>query len=128
MLSATRAAYFKQLNQFLRELRLSIKDNMTIQELQVLLLAFSEPGVSQRQIEDRALQRTTSVSKNVADFSHLTSRKSPGPGLLQAHQDPMNLRVRLVRPTPHGSKVMGEVVSKVFGDASPEPKGQRGSM
>lgn len=127
MLSATRAAYFKQLNFFLRELRLAIKDQMTVQELQALLLVFSEPGISQRQIEDRALQRTTTVSKNVADFGHLTSKKSPGPGLVEATQDPMNLRLRLVRPTPHGIEVMGEIVSKVFGDASPVAKGQRSS-
>lgn len=120
MLSAHRAAYFKTLNAFLRELRLSIKDNLTVQELQTLLLAFTDPGISQRQIEDLALQKTSTVSKNVADFSSFTHRKVRGPDLIQANQDPMNLRLRLVSPTRNGHAVMGEILAKVFGDAAPK--------
>ena len=44
----------------------------------------------------------TALSRNLADLSVLTTKKLPGPGLLELRVDPLNLRIKRVFLTRKG--------------------------
>ncbi len=78
---------------------------MTAQRLMILLCVALNEGLSQRELLQRLeLTSITALSRNIADLSALTSRKTPGPGLLELRSDPMNLRIKRVHLTPRGRK------------------------
>jgi DNA-binding MarR family transcriptional regulator len=48
----------------------------------------------------------TALSRNIADLSSLTTKKLPGPGLIELRTDPLNLRVKRVFLTAKGRRFM----------------------
>ena len=87
--------------------RSEIGRDVTVQRLLILLAAYRHEGVSQREL--LAFLDMTSIaalSRNLADLSAMTSRKTPGPGLLEQRIDPGNLRVRRIFLTERGKRVV----------------------
>ena len=74
-------------------------------------------GLSQRELLNH-LESTsiTALSRNIADLSALTTRKAPGPGLLELRTDPMNLRVRRVYLTRRGARLVSEIEKALAGE------------
>lgn len=97
----------QQLERALRFARSNISAEITAQRLLILIGVFFHEGLSQRQLLS-FLDSTsiTALSRNIADLSALTTKKQPGPGLLELRVDPLNLRVKHVFLTAKGKRFM----------------------
>ena len=69
-------------------------------------------GLSQRELLTK-LESTsiTALSRNLADLSAWTTRKTEGPGLIEMRPDPMNLRVKRVYLTSAGQKFVRSLLA-----------------
>lgn len=96
-----------QLESALRFARSKLSADITAQRLLILIGVYFHEGLSQRELLS-FLDSTsiTALSRNIADLSVLTSRKGPGPGLLELRTDPMNLRVKRIYLTAKGRRFM----------------------
>ncbi len=95
------------LDRALRFVRSSISPDITAQRLLILIAVYFHEGLSQRELL-RHLESTsiTALSRNIADLSSLTTKKTKGPGLLEQRVDPMNLRTKKVYLTAKGRRFM----------------------
>lgn len=91
------------LDKALRFARSKLTPDITAQRLLILISVFQNEGMNQRELL-KTLDSTsiTALSRNLADLSALTTRKLPGPGLLELRVDPMNLRVKRIFLTAKG--------------------------
>jgi len=97
----------QQLEKALRFARSNLSADITAQRLLILIGVFFHEGLSQRELLN-FLDSTsvTALSRNIADLSSLTTKKLPGPGLLELRPDPLNLRVKRVFLTTKGRRFM----------------------
>ncbi len=95
------------LDRALRYARASLSPDITAQRLLILIAVYRHEGLSQRELLQH-LESTsiTALSRNLADLSALTTKKLPGPGLLELRMDPLNLRVKRVFLTVKGKRFM----------------------
>lgn len=93
------------LDNALRFARSHLSADVTAQRLLILICVYFNQGLSQRELLNK-LESTsiTALSRNLADLSAWTTRKSEGPGLIELRGDPMNLRVKQVFLTRDGEK------------------------
>lgn len=93
------------LDNALRFARSQLSPDVTAQRLLILICAYFNEGLSQRELLAK-LESTsiTALSRNLADLSAWTTRKTEGPGLIELRADPMNLRVKRVYLTNAGQK------------------------
>jgi DNA-binding MarR family transcriptional regulator len=79
----------------------------TAQRLLILHAVYFNEGLSPRELPQH-LESTssTALSRNLADLSGLTSRKMPGPNLLERRIDRLNIRIKRVFPTRKGKSLM----------------------
>lgn len=97
----------QQLEKALRFARSNLSADITAQRLLILIGVHFHEGLSQREL--LSFLDTTSVtalSRNIADLSSLTTKKLPGPGLIELRTDPLNLRVKRVFLTAKGRRFM----------------------
>jgi len=97
----------QELEKALRFARSNISPDITAQRLLILIGVFFHEGLSQRELLN-FLDSTsiTALSRNIADLSSFTTKKLPGPGLLELRVDPLNLRVKRVFLTAKGRRFM----------------------
>lgn len=97
----------RSLDRALRFARAKISPDITAQRLLILVAVFFHEGLSQRELllhlESTSI---TALSRNLADLSKLTTKKLPGPGLLELRTDPLNLRIKRVFLTKKGKRFM----------------------
>jgi len=100
-------AAFGSLDRKMRFARAQLGPDTTLQRLLILLNVSLHEGLSQKELLAR-LDATsiTALSRNLADLSAWTSRKQPGPGLLELRVDPMNLRRKTIHLTPRGRAML----------------------
>ncbi len=93
----------QMLDKALRFARSILTPDITAQRLLILISVFQNEGLNQRELL-KTLDSTsiTALSRNLADLSALTTRKLPGPGLLELRVDPMNLRIKRIYLTAKG--------------------------
>ncbi|HNP37192.1 MAG TPA: hypothetical protein PKK10_15185 [Woeseiaceae bacterium] len=92
-----------ELDRALRFARAKLSPDITAQRLLILIGVYLHEGLSQRDLLNHLDSTSiTALSRNIADLSDLTTRKLPGPGLLELRADPMNLRVKRVFLTRKG--------------------------
>jgi DNA-binding MarR family transcriptional regulator len=97
----------RTLDQALRFARAKLSPDITAQRLLILIAVYLHEGQSQRELlQYLELTSITALSRNLADLSAMTSRKMPGPGLLELRIDPLNLRIRRVFLTNKGRKLV----------------------
>ena len=91
----------------LRFARAQLSPDITAQRLLILICVYFNQGMSQRELLTR-LESTsiTALSRNLADLSSWTTRKTAGPGLIELRPDLMNLRVKRVYLTKAGNRFM----------------------
>ncbi len=101
-----------ELDRALRFARARLSPDITAQRLLILIGVYLHEGLSQRELLNH-LETTsiTALSRNIADLSALTTRKAPGPGLLELRNDPMNLRVKRVFLTRKGRSFVKQWLS-----------------
>ncbi len=102
------------LDSALRFARRKLSPDITAQRLLILIAVYRHEGASQRELL-KQLDSTsiTALSRNIADLSALTSRKTPGPGLLELRLDPMNLRVKRVFLTKKGKSFVNQWLREI---------------
>jgi DNA-binding MarR family transcriptional regulator len=89
----------------LRFARSELTADITAQRLLILLSVFFNQGMSQRELlNELDTTSITALSRNLADLSAWTTRKTEGPGLIELRPDPMNLRVKRVFLTSKGER------------------------
>ncbi len=95
------------LHRALTIVRGEVAPDITVQRLLILLAVYANEGLSQRELLEKLDGCSiTALSRNLADLSAWTTRKTEGPGLIELRQDPMNLRVKRVFLTPAGNRFM----------------------
>lgn len=107
----------RALDRALRFARAKLSPDITAQRLLILIAVYFNEGLSQRELL-KHLESTsiTALSRNIADLSNLTTRKLPGPGLLELRADPLNLRVKRVSLTRKGRNFMQQWLAITGGD------------
>ncbi len=95
--------HVQMLDKALRFARAKLTADITAQRLLILISVFQNEGMNQRELL-KTLESTsiTALSRNLADLSTLTSKKLPGPGLLELRVDSMNLRIKRIYLTARG--------------------------
>jgi DNA-binding MarR family transcriptional regulator len=103
MNDVSRYESLRVLDRALRFARTQLSPDVTAQRLLILLAVHFHEGLSQRELLNH-LDGTsiTALSRNIADLSCMTTKKQPGPGLLELRTDPMNLRIKRVHMTKKG--------------------------
>ncbi len=95
------------LDEALRFARSELTADVTAQRLLILISVFFNQGMSQRELLTKLDSTSiTALSRNLADLSAWTTRKSEGPDLIELRPDPMNLRVKRVFLTKTGERFM----------------------
>ena len=95
------------LDRALRFARSKISPDITAQRLLILIAVHFHQGLSQRELLAHLESVSiTALSRNIADLSKLTTKKSPGPGLIELRADPLNLRIKRVFLTKKGTRFM----------------------
>ncbi len=98
---------FELLEKALRFARARLSPDITAQRLLILVAVYFHEGLSQRELLGHVDSTSiTALSRNLADLSSLTTRKTPGPGLLALKTDPLNLRIKRVYLTSKGKRFM----------------------
>ena len=97
----------RALDRALRFARAKLSPDITAQRLLILIAVYFHEGLSQRELLNH-LEATsiTALSRNLADLSRLTTKKQPGPGLLELRVDPLNLRIKRLFLTKKGKRFM----------------------
>ena len=96
-----------QLERALRFARTNLSPDITAQRLLILIGVYFHEGLSQRELlQFLDMTSITALSRNIADLSTLTTRKTEGPGLIELRTDPLNLRIKRVFLTPKGKRFM----------------------
>jgi DNA-binding MarR family transcriptional regulator len=108
--------YLGLLDRALRFARKNLSPDITAQRLLILIAVYFNEGLSQRELL-RHLESTsiTALSRNLADLSAMTTRKLPGPGLLELRTDPLNLRVKRVYLTQKGRRFVKRWLAETAG-------------
>jgi len=106
----------QMLDRALRFARAKLSPDITAQRLLILVAVYFHEGLSQRELLSH-LESTsiTALSRNIADLSDLTTKKLPGPGLLELRVDPLNLRVKRVFLTARGRKFVKQWLATAGG-------------
>lgn len=101
-----------QLDRTMRYARAKLGADITIQRLLILINVYLHEGLSQKELLSRLdATSVTALSRNLADLSAWTTRKQPGPGLIELKADPMNLRRKTVHLTAKGRRLIKQVAS-----------------
>lgn len=100
----------------LRYARQKLTPDITAQRLLILIAVYFHEGLSQRELlKHLELTSITALSRNLADLSGMTTKKLPGPGLLELRTDPLNLRVKRVFLTRKGKRFMESWIETATG-------------
>ena len=104
-LTSSELKQLQALDRALRFARSEISPDITAQRLLILICVYFNQGMSQRELLTKLDSTSiTALSRNLADLSAWTTRKTEGPGLIELRQDPMNLRVKRVFLTDAGNR------------------------
>lgn len=96
----------------LRQARRELGADATLLRLSILLTVYGHEGRSQNELLGlMEATSATALSRNLADLSAWTSRKAPGPGLVELRADPMNLRRKTVHLTDRGRAAVERILT-----------------
>jgi DNA-binding MarR family transcriptional regulator len=91
----------------LRHARDELSPDVTAQRLLILVSVGLHEGLSQNELREHLpATSVTALSRNLADLSACTSRKTPGPGLVELRTDPNNLRKKRIYLTRLGKRFL----------------------
>lgn len=104
----------RSLDQTLRLARAKLGADITVQRLLILIGVFLHEGLSQNELL-RLLDSTstTALSRNLAELSGWTSRKTKGLDLIVLRSDPLNLRRKQVYLTGKGKRFLKTWISHI---------------
>lgn len=98
---------FEGFTRALRYARDEIAPDVTAQRLLILVNVGMHEGLSQNELREHLPETSvTALSRNLADLSYQTSRKTAGPGLVELRPDPRNLRKKRIFLTAQGRRFL----------------------
>lgn len=101
---------FGRLASALRYARDHLAPDITAQRLLILISVGMHEGLSQNELREHLPDTSvTALSRNLADLSYQTSRKTAGPGLVELRPDPANLRKKRIFLTAQGKRFLGNL-------------------
>lgn len=105
---------FAVLDSGLRYARAQIGPDVTVQRLLILINVYLHEGLSQNELLLK-LDSTSipALSRNLADLSKRTSRKTVGPNLVQMKTDPDNLRKKRIFLTAKGRRFLIGMIQRM---------------
>lgn len=83
----------------------SLDATFPIQGWQVFLAVAQSPGISQPDLEETVGISQSAVSRHVFALSKFAAFNRPGMGMVEAIDNPMNRREKVVNLTPKGERV-----------------------
>ena len=110
---------FYVLDRALRYARSKLGPDITVQRLLILINVYTHEGLSQNELLEK-LESTSipALSRNLADMSKRTSRRTEGPDLVELRTDTQNLRKKRIYLTRRGRQILNRLI-KIL--ASPVP-------
>lgn len=115
------------LDRALRFARSELTADITAQRLLILIAVFFNQGMSQRELLTKLDSTSiTALSRNLADLSAWTTRKTEGPGLIELRPDPMNLRIKRVFLTDEGNEFVRRWIDAAAAGGSQSSKPEAG--
>ena len=101
-----------QLDRTMRYARAKLGADITIQRLLILINVYLHEGLSQKELlEQLDATSVPALSRNLADLSAWTTKKQPGPALIELRADPMNLRRKTIHLTTKGRRLIKQVAN-----------------
>lgn len=79
---------------------------MPVDQIVFFLVAAKNEGLSLREIAEQAGVNANTASRYLANLSDLNRFKQPGLKLLEAYDNPMNRRMKIIKLTEDGKKVI----------------------
>ena len=97
----------------LLEFRAKIDPEMPVQQLLTFLITARTPGITMQDAMKELDISSASISRNVSALSRINRFHQPGHELLQATEDPMERRRKVLELTTHG-KQFAKRVAEIF--------------
>ena len=108
--------HLELLDRALRFARKNLSPDITAQRLLILIAVYFHEGLSQRELLNHLDSTSiTALSRNLTDLSAMTTRKVPGPGLLELRTDRLNLRIKRVFLTTRGKRFVRRWLAETAG-------------
>lgn len=105
-MKATKMREARMIQRFLISMRDQYGNNLSAQQLNVLLEVYLNGEIAQSEVIKRADLTRSAASKNIAGWTRLTAYKTKGPGLIESRIDPMNMKVRVLHIVDAGIKAV----------------------
>lgn len=110
----TKAELLKVLRVAVGFLQENVDAEISAQRIITLIGVAEHPGVAQYELGERiGIDAASTLSRNLNDLTHRTSRRKPGPGLVTQEPDPDFRRRNLVRLTDRGETLLAAMTHEV---------------
>lgn len=108
LLSADQTAVLKRTDEALKPFR-SLRETMPLQYVTAFLLVATDPDQNVTAYATRAGTSQSLMTRHLADLGHVNRYHEEGFGLVEAYEDIMDRRNKLIRLTPKGKHVVWEM-------------------
>jgi DNA-binding MarR family transcriptional regulator len=93
----------------LQEIRKEIDPEMPVQQLLTYLVAVRQPGIPMQDAMTELNISSASISRNVAALGRINRHHDKGHDLIDAQEDPMERRRKVLSPTPTGQRLLARL-------------------
>lgn len=109
----TQKDFLRQILDTVDTLRSEVDSEMPLQMVAVLLTIAAEEDVPMAEVARVTNLSQASISRNVAALGMIHRKKKPGYGLVDAYEDPMERRRKLLRLTPKGRSLINKITKQI---------------
>lgn len=110
----TKAELLKVLRVAVGFLQDNVDAEISAQRIITLIGVAEHPGVAQYELGERiGIDAASTLSRNLNDLTHRTSRRKPGPGLVTQEPDPDFRRRNVVRLSDRGEALLAAMTAEV---------------
>ena len=107
----SRTETLRAMREALRYLQTHLDAEVSAQRILTLIGVAENPASPQFELgKVIGSGNASTISRNLNDLSHLTSRRQPGPGYIRQDPDPNSRRRNLVNLTPRGEVLVNGMV------------------
>jgi len=103
---------FGKATNFLKSLR-ALDSDMPLAQAHCLLIIAQHEGLSVKELADRAGIGMASASRYISLFSKPPTPGRKGLGLVEAREDPLERRKKIVRLTPKGATTVKQIMENL---------------
>lgn len=96
-----------------------VDDQMPSQQMAVLMAVALRPGITMQQLGDMVGISQSSCSRNVGALGEWHRKGIPGHGLVEAIEDPIERRRKVMFLTGKGRTIVGKLLQALTGETAP---------